>query len=656
MKFLLLLKNIILGKPLNALNPKIKENIALIAIIAWIGLGADGLSSSAYGPEQAFLALGSHTYMGIYLAFATALTVFLIALSYNQVIELFPNGGGGYKVATHLLGPRAGVISGSALIVDYILTIAVSTASAVDALFSLLPPAFAAHNHKVIVEIATIVLLIVLNLRGMKESIKILIPLFVGFLLTHLAIIIIGLVYHHHGLGDVMPNAGHEIKNMSASVGIFATIALLLRAYSLGGGTYTGLEAVSNNVNMLAEPRIKTGKLTMLYMAISLSITASGIILLYLLWHVKPVENATLNAVVFNNILHDVGLGHYWLTILMFFEAALLFVAANTGFLGCPAVMANMAQDKWLPRQFRELSSRLVTQNGVLISGIAAIFILMWADGKVSTLVVLYSINVFLTFSMSLLGLSVYWIKSRRTKPQWKRKLFMSSIGFLVCASILIVTTIEKFMEGGWLTVIITTGIVTLCFLIRKHYRMVGVKLGEADTIFASHFQDISLKNQEFLPISNKDEKTAVFFVTKHYGAGIHTILWVRRLFPDVFKNFVFLTSGEIDSEALANDIIFQRNYRKDLHNIIEHYRYFCTTHDLPSEGLFSYGIDETAELIKLAEYIQQDYPNCVFFASKLVFVDESAWSRLLHNNTISVLQRQLHLQGKQMVILPMKI
>ncbi len=265
-------------------------------------------------------------------------------MSYNQVIELFPNGGGGYKVATHLLGPRAGVISGCALIVDYILTIAVSIASGVDALFSLLPNIFS--YYKVEVEIVMIIILILINLRGMKESIKVLFPLFLGFLLTHLAMIIIGLTYHHHGLGDVMPNAGHEVKHLSTKIGMLATLALILRAYSLGGGTYTGLEAVSNNVNMLAEPRIKTGKLTMLYMAISLSLTASGIILLYLLWHATPIPNQTLNAVVFNKIINTVGLGHYWLPIILFFEAALLFVGANTGFLGCPAVMANMAQDK----------------------------------------------------------------------------------------------------------------------------------------------------------------------------------------------------------------------------------------------------------------------------------------------------------------------
>ncbi|TXJ02247.1 MAG: APC family permease, partial [Neisseriales bacterium] len=221
MRFLRLLKNIIIGKPLNAASPQVKEHIALIAVIAWIGLGADGLSSSAYGPEEAYLALGQHTGIAIYLAFATAFTVFLISFAYNQVIELFPSGGGGYKVATHLLGPNAGVISGSALIIDYVLTIAVSVASGVDAVFSLLPTWWL--NYKLEVEIAVIVLLMILNLRGMKESIRILIPLFLGFLLTHLAVILVGILFHVNNLSSILPNASAEASSMSASMGIFAT-------------------------------------------------------------------------------------------------------------------------------------------------------------------------------------------------------------------------------------------------------------------------------------------------------------------------------------------------------------------------------------------------------------------------------------------------
>jgi hypothetical protein len=204
--------------------------------------------------------------------------------------------------------------------------------------------------------------------------------------------------------------------------------------------------------------------------------------------------------------------------------------------------------------------------------------------------------------------------------------------------------------------VVITAFTIGICFLIRDHYRKVGEKLRDADHLFASHFKYTDLDNVNLLPIENNDQKTAVFFVTKHYGAGLHTLLWVQRMFPNVFKNFVFVTSGEINSEAFANEEVFKKKYRQNLHQIIEGYRYFCTMHDLPSAGYFSYGVNGLEELIKLSEQIQADYSDCVFFAGKLVFVDENWWTRILHNNTVNLIQRQLHLRGMQMVILPMKI
>jgi amino acid transporter len=160
------LMRLLQGSPLDPLDPRIRHRIALVPLLAWVGLGADGLSSSCYGPEEAFRALGEHTHLGLYLAAATALTVFIISVGYNQVIELFPTGGGGYRVATALLGPRAGLVSGSALLVDYVLTITTSMASGVDALFSLLPEG--ALPFKLGVEVFIVLAMTGLNFRGMR--------------------------------------------------------------------------------------------------------------------------------------------------------------------------------------------------------------------------------------------------------------------------------------------------------------------------------------------------------------------------------------------------------------------------------------------------------------------------------------------------------
>ena len=237
-----------------------------------------------------------------------------------------------------------------------------------------------------------------LNLRGMKESLRVLLPIFLGFFLTHVFLIIYGVVAHSEGLPRLIPDTLNETQQLSDQMGWVFAAALFLRAYSLGGGTYTGLEAVSNNVNMLSEPRVKTGRYTMLYMASSLSFTAGGVILLYLLWNAQPVPHQTLNAVTFGAIINswqlDPILSHGLLAVVLLLEAGLLFVAANTGFLGGPTVLANMAVDSWIPRQFRNLSGRLVTQNGIFLMGVGALGILAWTHGDVSVLGVLYSINV----------------------------------------------------------------------------------------------------------------------------------------------------------------------------------------------------------------------------------------------------------------------
>ena len=202
------LRRLVTGAPLDPLDPATRQHVALIAFFAWVGLGADGLSSSCYGPEEAYLALGGHTHFGLYLAAAIAITVFIISLAYNQVIELFPNGGGGYKVATNLLGPHAGLVSGAALIVDYVLTIAISIASGADAIFSLLP--LGMHGFKLGFEFVAIIALVALNLRGMKEAIKFLLPIFLGFVVVHVFLIFYGVYAHAERLPGLIPDTLNE--------------------------------------------------------------------------------------------------------------------------------------------------------------------------------------------------------------------------------------------------------------------------------------------------------------------------------------------------------------------------------------------------------------------------------------------------------------
>ena len=647
------IRKIVIGKPLDPLSASTRQHIALAAFLAWVGLGADGLSSSAYGPEEAFRALGAHTHLGLYMAIVTAATVFIIAIGYNQVIELFPTGGGGYRVATSLIGPRAGLVSGAALIVDYVLTIAISIASGVDALFSLLPAA--AGVFKLGTELALTAALLVLNLRGMKESIRVLLPIFLGFFITHAVLIAYGISGHAQGLGLVVPETLEETRKLTHEIGWVAALSLFLRAYSLGGGTYTGIEAVSNNVHTLREPRVRTGKITMFYMAASLGFTAGGIILLYLLWNARPVEGQTLNAVVFGTIIESFGFGSGFnqtaLLVVLASEAGLLFVAANTGFLGGPAVLSNMAGDSWLPHQFRHLSTRLVTQNGIVIMGLAALVILLWSRGSVDLLVVLYSINVFLTFSLSLLGLCIYWWRARAKDRRWHYRLVLSSIGFVVTGGILVVTVVEKFGEGGWVTVLITSLVIAMCFAIHRHYEGVKARLKEVDEIFSA----APCPKCENPPRLDPEAPTAAFMVGSSRGGGVHTVLWVQRLFPNHFKNFIFISAKAVDAHSYGGTAQIEQ-LRATLERSLAFYVDYCHANGLASAARFSLGTDRVEELVKLAEGVQKDFANCVFFTSKLVFRSENWVTRLLHNQTALALQRQLHLNGMQMVILPMQL
>lgn len=650
MTFKLRLKNLLLGHPLNPFNPAILRHASLVAFLAWVGLGADGLSSSCYGPEESFLALGTHTHFALYIAIATAITVFVISLGYNQVIELFPSGGGGYKVATQLLGPYLGLISGAALVVDYVLTIAVSTASGMDAIFSLLPIAWL--SYKLLAEALLILFLIILNMRGMKESIKILMPIFLGFVLVHFTLIIYGIVAHRSGLFPIVHQTINETSGFVQALGWLPFLALVLHAYSLGSGTYTGLEAVSNNVNRLREPRVATGKWTMLYMATSLSFTAAGFILLYLLWQPVPTIGQTLNATVFHSILGDSHFGSLALFITLFLEASLLFVGANTGFLAGPAVLANMAIDGWLPNRFRHLSTRLVVQNGIILFGVSALGILVWCDGKVSLLVVLYSINVFITFTLSLLGLTVYWIRKRKqASPNWLWRLLFSFAAFIIAGSILCITLFSKLQSGGWLTIAITCAVIFICLLVKHHYKRIARKLAELD----DQLKQPITEEIAHPPQPDPQQPTAGILIGKNLGVGMHTLLCVLRMFPHHFKNFVFLSAGIVDVQSFTGQDVLEK-IKPEVHETLNYFVAYCHQYGIPAEAQAGFGTDTVEELDKLAEQVSKKYPNCIFFSSKLVFKHDNWMTRILHNETPNTLQRLLHMQGKELVIIPMRI
>jgi len=648
------IRRTILGAPRSIKEPGVFHRISLIAFLAWVGLGADGLSSSAYGPDESFRALESHTYLAVVLALATALTVFIISYSYSRMIEHFPSGGGGYTVASRLLGSHFGVVSGSALLVDYVLTISVSIASGADQVFSILPPQW--HQYKLMVVAVVIFLLMILNLRGVKESVTILMPIFLLFLITHVILIFGGIGFHLTEAQNIAGQMHTDFSSGLAALGFFGMLGLFARAYSMGAGTYTGIEAVSNGVPIMREPKIDTAKRTMMYMAISLAITAGGIMVCYLLYHVTPIAGKTMNAVLLDRFAGSWTLGGFsigWIFVIVTLasEAALLFVAAQAGFIDGPRVMANMAVDSWLPRRFASLSDRLTMQNGVILIAASAIGILMVTGGETRTLILMYSINVFLTFSLSQLGMVRYWIKNRGQYPDWIRHIVIHVVGLVLCLSILMVSIYEKFTVGGWVTLILTSGLIILCLRVRRHYRKVGDHLKRLDDILIDIPPAIGWTSEKIIPNAN----TAVLMVKEYGGLGIHSFLTVQKLFPNHFKNVIFISVVNVDASTLkGKDELDQM--RTEQQNHLLKYVKFANQLGYGSMYRIADGTDVIEEMEKLSAQIFKEYPRSIFFAGKLVFEREKWYQRILHNETAYAIQRRLQFGAMNCMVLPVRV
>jgi len=639
----------LIGPPKSIKDPSLFHKLALIPLLAWIGLGADGLSSASYGPEEAFKALGRHSYLALFLAVATAVTVFIISYAYSRIIEYFPSGGGGYIVASQTLGEKFGVVSGSALLVDYTLTITVSIVSCGDAVFSFFPASF--QQYKIPFDLAAILLLVVLNLRGVRESVTSLAPIFIVFVITHALLIGYGILSHVPQVGAVSQQIRGDFKTGLVTLGGGGMLLLFLKAFSLGGGTYTGIEAVSNGLQILREPRVQTGKRTMVYMSTSLAFTAGGILLCYLLIGVQPTAGRTLNAVLADGVFGGWKIGAGLALITIFSEGALLLVAAQTGFVDGPRVMANMAVDYWFPHRFASLSDRFTIQNGVLLMGGAAALLLFYSQGRISTLVVMYSINVFLTFSLSEFGMSRFFIRHRKTDPLWKKHLPVHLTGLTLCLTILIITTLEKFTHGGWLTLLITSAVIGLCFRTRKHYRKVKKGVRELDDLLTS-FPVSGPPNVD--PVNPK-EMTAIQLVNGYNGFGIHTFLSIVRSFPGLYKNFIFVSVAEVDvgsfkgSEAI--ETLSASNARM-LRNYVDLARKLGFAAASRSEM----GTDIVAAASRICEAVAKEFPRSAVFAGQAVFRQTGIIHRLLHNETAFAIQQELRWKGITTIILPVRI
>jgi amino acid transporter len=654
------LKNTFIGRAKVIQDKGLFHKLTLIAFFAWVGLGADGISSSCYGPEQAYRNLLGHPSLAIFVALGTVFTIIIISSSYNQIVRLFPHGGGGYLVGSKLLSPITGMISGSALIIDYVLTITLSVSSGADAIFSFFPASWQAY--KLTFALMGVCFLILLNLRGVKESVLSLTPIFIVFITTHVIAILYGIFIHASNFTAVASQTTHEINSTFSQVGFFATFFIILRAYSMGAGTYTGIEAVSNGMPILREPKVATARKTMFLMVISLSFMVLGLMICYMLFNVQLDTHKTLNAVLFDNL--TAGWGPFWsrsfVLITLISEAALLFVAAQTGFIDGPRIMANMAIDHWFPKRFASLSDRLVTLNGVLLMGIGSIILMVVSKGSVALLVVLYSINVFITFTISQVGMVKHWWLMRGKKLPWKRKLAINGIGLILTSFILISVTIIKFGHGGWATILITGLLIFLAVNIKRHYFKTAVKLqklrlkafAEIEKLIGQRpCADRNMKKIFF----NKEGRTAIILVSGFGGTGLYTFLRILENFKGVYNNIVFVRVGIINSKIYRGTLELE-HFKKQVKEDGEKYVAVANQFGLYGKSIWTIGTDPVNEIYRIVKKIRPKLSGAAFFGGQLVFSKTFYLSKLLHNHTIFSIQKRFFKFGIPIVIFPIRI
>jgi len=649
------LRRLVVGKARNLEDPATFHRLSLVAFFAWVGLGADGLSSSCYGPPEAFLMLGEHAHLAIFVSLATAFTIMVIATSYSQIIEVFPSGGGGYLVASQLLSPTIGMVSGCALIIDYVLTISLSISSGAEAIFSFFPPEY--FHYRILFAFAGVMALSALNLRGAKESVLPLLPVFLLFVGCHIFAIVYSLIAYAPQVGAMAQETAHEVRTVTSQAGVWGLLFIILRAYSMGAGTYTGIEAVSNGLPILREPRVKTGKRTMLYMGVSLVLMVIGLMLAFTLTQVTRAQGKTLNAVLLETITGNwpSHFGTTFVFLTLFSEAAILFVAAQAGFLDGPRVLANMALDRWMPNRFAMLSDRLVTQNGVVLMGGAALLTIVVTSGSVEILLTLYSITVFITFTLSQLGMVRHWWQGRGQLPGWRKGILINGTGLILTSFILISITVAKFEGGGWVTLLVTGSLIAIAAAIRRHYGNTMKLLKRLDALV--EVSKVEVKREEPVTVPERDEsaKTAVILVNGFNGLGLHTLFNVKRMFGETFKNYVFVQIGIVDAGIFkgAQEI---EHLRQHVDAQVYQYVEFMKREGFYAESYASVGTDVVEEILKLAPTILQRFPQSIFFGGQLVFPEETVLTRWLHNYIVFSTQRRLYSRGIPFMIVPIRV
>jgi len=464
------LKRLLLGSPLRTTElheQKLSKKAALTVF------ASDNLSSTAYATEEILLVLvvagPALLHAAVPIAGAIAVLLVIVVLSYGQLIRAYPAGGGAYAVAKENLGVGLGLVAAAALLIDYILTVAVSVAAGVAAIASAIP---ALHAYRPLLCFVAILILTVVNLRGVRESARAFaIPVYT-FIFSIFVLIVVGLL--REAPGPAVPGEA------SANLTQFSMMWLLLRGFAHGCVALTGVEAISNGVQAFRNPPVRNAQITMYLMAAILGAMFLGVSRLAYTFGITPHPEQTVVSqiarAVFGHDLSGSGLLYY---LTQFSTTAILILAANTSYAGFPRLASILAQDRFVPRQFANLGDRLVFSNGIVILGAGSLALILIFRGDVHSLIPLYAIGVFLSFTLSQSGLVRYWWGSRG--KGWPWRLGLNLLGAAATGVVLLVIAVVKFAEGAYIVVFAVPAVMLIFWKTRRHYFLLQTQLSLSD-------------------------------------------------------------------------------------------------------------------------------------------------------------------------------
>lgn len=604
------LKRLFVGRPLATTE---QEHQRLPKRIALAVFSSDAISSTAYATEEILfvVALGASSLaLGLNVLIPTAIAVGLllaiVVTSYRQTIFAYPSGGGSYVVSRENLGKTPSLVAGASLLVDYILTVAVSISAGVAAIVSI--PAFRNFaDHRVLLGLTLILLISLANLRGIKESGRIFaVPTYIYIVMLS-ALIIYGLFQSYTGQISQVPfdkDAFDGTLQSGGTLGLF----LILKGFSSGAVALTGVEAISNGVPAFERPESRNAAATLTWMAVILGGMFFGVSVLAHRIQPYPSHDQT----VFSQMgLLVFGSGPLYL-ILQFATAAILILAANTAYADFPRISSIIASDGYLPKQLANRGDRLVFSNGVLVLAITAGALLIGFGGKTNALIPLYAVGVFTSFTLSQAGMVVHHRKEKALG--WKRNIVLNGVGSLATLVVLLIVAITKFSSGAWVPLVVIPSIIMFFRVIHSHYKSVAVNL-EVTADYKTR------------PVNH----TVVVLIGKVHRGALEALAYARSLNPN---RLIAVCVVSDDEEEAA---------------VVESWRVFDI--EIPLELVYSPYRELAGPVLAFIDELDAQRDNDTITVVIPEFVVDSWWAQLLHNQSALVLKARLLFRKGTVVI-----